>query len=137
MTFFRLLIIGPQTLPTMQKPLNLLRRTLGCRCPAKWTSSNVDGLIGDGRQTSWQGGSCQVHSLHRIRNDAQFPDCCSSTRAKIFGSLYWHLPIWLQIASSEGKLYSEFTNEDDHTKRIRFMEYLMHVQEAHLRSVLN
>lgn len=102
--FFRLLIIGPQRFPNMQKPVNVLRRTLGCLCPAKWTSSHVDGLVGDGLPTSWQGGSCQVHSPHMIRNDAQFPDCCSSTRAKIFGSLIWLLPMRPQIVSSEWNL---------------------------------
>lgn len=93
--------IGPQKFPNTQKPVTVLRRTLGCRYPAKWTSSHVDWLVGDGLQTSWQGGSCQVHSPHMIRSDAQFPDCCSSTRAKIFGSFYWLLPIRPQIVSSE------------------------------------
>lgn len=90
------------SLTCKNEPVNVLIRTLGCCCPAKWTSSRVDGLAGNGLPASWQGGSCQVHSPHMIRNDAQFPDCCSSARAKILGSFHWLLPIRPQIVSCEG-----------------------------------
>lgn len=44
MSFFRLLIIGLQRFPDMQKrAVNVLIRTLGCCCLAKWTSSRVEG----------------------------------------------------------------------------------------------
>lgn len=91
------------SLTCKSEPVNVLIRTLGCCCPAKWTSSLVDGLAGDGPATSWQGGSCQVHSPHMIRNDAQFPDCCSSTGAKILGSFHWRFPTWPQIVSCKEK----------------------------------
>lgn len=104
MIFFRLLIIGLQRFPDMQKQASKCAHKdsgvlLSCKVDKQ---SCGGGLTGDGLPTSWHGDSCQVHSPHMIRNDAQFPDCCSSARAKILGSFHWLLPIRPQIVSCEG-----------------------------------